>query len=44
MVDDTIAVTNGDTTEQCDVIETYSHYGTDVAEVEGTELSGFVEL
>lgn len=44
MVEDTITVTNGDTTEQCDVIETYSHYGNEIAEVEGDTLDGFVEV
>jgi hypothetical protein len=44
MVDDTITVTNGDTTEECSVLDTYTYYGTEVAKVEGDTLSGFVEV
>ena len=44
MVDDTITVTNGDTTETCSVVETYTYYGATVAQVEGDTLAGFVEV
>lgn len=41
---DTLTVTDGDTTEDCTVLETYTYYGDEVAEVEGNTLSGFVEF
>lgn len=41
---DTLTVTDGDTTEDCTVLETYTYYGVEVAEVEGDTLSGFVEF
>jgi hypothetical protein len=41
---DTLTVTDGDTTEDCTVLETYTYYGDEVAEVEGNTLSGFVEV
>lgn len=42
--DETLAVTNGDVTEDCTVLETYSYYGDEVAEVEGETISGFVTV
>lgn len=39
-----LRVTDGDTTEDCTVLETYSHYGHEIAEVEGDTISGFVEF
>jgi len=39
---DTLTVTDGDTTEECTVLETYTYYGDEVAEVEGETLVGFV--
>jgi len=41
---DTLTVTDGDTTEECRVLDTYTYRGTEVAEVEGDTLSGFVEV
>jgi hypothetical protein len=44
MADNTLTVTDGDTTEDCTVLETWTHYGTEVAKVQGDTLSGFVEV
>jgi len=41
---DTLTVTDGDTTEDCTVLETYTYYGDEVAKVEGDTLAGFVEV
>jgi hypothetical protein len=41
---ETITVTDGDVEEQCDVVDTWSYYGTEVAQVSGDTLSGFVEV
>lgn len=41
---DTLTVTNGDVTEDCTVLETYTYYGDEVAKVEGETLAGFVEF
>lgn len=42
MASETLRVTDGDTTEDCTVLETYTYRGTEVAEVEGNTISGFV--
>lgn len=39
---ESLRVTDGDTTEDCTVLETYTHYGVEVAEVEGETIDGFV--
>lgn len=44
MASETLTVTDGETTENCTVLETYSHYGVEIAEVEGETISGFVEV
>ena len=44
MVANSLTVTDGDTVETCDVVETYTYYGDTVAQVEGEDISGFVEL
>jgi hypothetical protein len=41
---ETIPVTDGTTTEHCEITETYTHRGDEFAKVEGNELSGFVEV
>lgn len=41
---DTLTVTDGETTEDCTVMETYTYYGDEVAKVEGENLAGFVEV
>jgi hypothetical protein len=41
---DTLSVTDGDVTEDCTVLETYEHYGNEIAHVEGETLSGYVEV
>jgi hypothetical protein len=41
---DTLTVTDGETTEDCTVLETYTYYGDVVVKVEGDELNGFVEV
>lgn len=44
MAEDTLTVTDGDTTEECTVLETWTHYGNEIAKVQGDALSGFVEV
>jgi len=39
---DQLTVTDGNTTEQCDVTDTYEYYGTEVAKVSGDTINGFV--
>lgn len=37
-----LTVTDGGTVEDCEVVNEYSHYGHEIAEVRGETISGFV--
>lgn len=41
---DTLTVTDGTVTEDCTVLETYTHRGNEFAHVGGDRLMGFVEV
>lgn len=41
---DTLSVTDGTVSEDCTVLETYSHRGDQFAKVGGDRLMGFVEV
>jgi len=43
-MEDTITVTNGDTTEECTIEDTFTHGHSKVHKVNGDTLFGFVEV
>lgn len=43
MAGNTIAVTDGSTTEQCRIVDTIEHRGEQFIEIEGDEIDGWIE-